>query len=46
MEFIEGTTLHELMAEKRVLAADEVIQLARQICRGLDYAHSKWNCAS
>src|SRR5438105_7012079 len=40
MEFIEGTTLHELMAEKRVLAADEVIQIARQICCGLDYAHS------
>jgi len=40
MEFIEGITLHELMAEKRVLPADEVIQLARQICCGLDYAHS------
>jgi serine/threonine-protein kinase len=40
MEFIEGTTLHELLAEKRVLATDEVLQLTRQICRGLDYAHS------
>ncbi len=40
MEFIEGTTLHELMAERRVLGAEEVIQLARQISRGLDYAHS------
>jgi serine/threonine-protein kinase len=40
MEFIEGTTLHELMAERRVLGADEVIQLTRQISCGLDYAHS------
>src|SRR5215472_8643548 len=40
MEFIEGTTLHELLAEKRVLPTDEVVQISRQICRGLDYAHS------
>src|SRR5438270_10359122 len=40
MELIEGTTLHELLAEKRVLPTEEVAQLARQICRGLDYAHS------
>src|SRR5260221_3429763 len=40
MEFIEGTTLHELMAERRVLGAEEVIQLARQISCGLDYAYS------
>lgn len=40
MEFIEGTTLHELLAEKRVLPTNEVVQITRQICRGLDYAHS------
>src|SRR5476651_2738729 len=40
MEFIEGTTLHELLMEQRVLATAEVLQLTRQICRGLDYAHS------
>ena len=40
MEFIEGTTLHELLTEKRVLATDEVLQYTRQISRGLDYAHS------
>src|SRR5215471_5452935 len=40
MEFIEGTTLHAMLAEKRVLGAEEIIQLSRQICRGLDYAHS------
>src|SRR5580765_264858 len=40
MEFIEGTTLQEMLSEQRVLATDEVVQLTRQICRGLDYAHS------
>jgi predicted Ser/Thr protein kinase len=40
MEFIEGTTLQEMLTEQRVLATDEVVQLTRQICRGLDYAHS------
>jgi predicted Ser/Thr protein kinase len=40
MELIEGTTLHELLNEKRILAADEVVHLAHEICKGLDYAHS------
>ena len=40
MEFIQGTTLHELLAEQRILAADDIVQYSRQICRGLDYAHS------
>ena len=40
MEFIQGTTLHELLAEQRILPAEEVVQYSRQICRGLDYAHS------
>jgi predicted Ser/Thr protein kinase len=40
MEFIEGTTLHELLAEKRVLATEEILQYTRQIARGMDYAHS------
>ena len=40
MEFIEGTTLHSILSEQHVLAPDEVIKIARQICRGLDYAHS------
>jgi len=40
MEFIEGTTLHERLAEQRILSAEEVVQYSRQICRGLDYAHS------
>ncbi|HLJ28434.1 MAG TPA: protein kinase [Candidatus Angelobacter sp.] len=40
MEFIEGTTLQALLAEKRVLPLEETIQISRQICKGLDYAHS------
>ena len=40
MEFIEGTTLHELIAEHHILPTEDVIQYSRQICKGLDYAHS------
>src|SRR5258708_199885 len=40
MEFIEGTTLHQLMSQRRVLGTEDVIRLSRQICAGLDYAHS------
>ena len=41
MEFIEGTTLQSLMAEQKVLPVDRIITLCRQICVGLDYAHSQ-----
>jgi eukaryotic-like serine/threonine-protein kinase len=40
MEFIQGTTLHELLAEHHILPTEDVIQYSRQICKGLDYAHS------
>lgn len=40
MEFIEGTTLHELMAQQHMLPTEDVIRYSRQICKGLDYAHS------
>lgn len=40
MEFIEGTTLHELLEQKRILEAEEAIYLSREICKGLDYAHA------
>ncbi len=40
MEFIEGTTLQELLVEKHVLAADEAVQISREVCKGLDYAHA------
>lgn len=40
MEFIEGTTLHELLAQQRILPTEDVIRYSRQVCKGLDYAHS------
>ncbi|HWZ41927.1 MAG TPA: serine/threonine-protein kinase [Candidatus Saccharimonadales bacterium] len=40
MEFIEGTTLHSILTEQRVLPPEEVIKIARQIGKGLDYAHA------
>jgi len=40
MEFIQGTTLHEMLAQQHILPTEEVIQYSRQICKGLDYAHS------
>ena len=39
MEFIEGTTLHAVLTERRVLPPEEVIEISRQACNGLDYAH-------
>jgi serine/threonine-protein kinase len=41
MEFIEGTTLHAMLMERRVLPPEEIIETTRQICKGLDYAHSQ-----
>jgi serine/threonine-protein kinase len=40
MECIEGVTLHRLLADQRVLPPDQVIEYSRQVCAGLDYAHS------
>jgi serine/threonine protein kinase len=40
MEYLEGTTLQELLAERRVLEAAEAVKLSREIARGLDYAHA------
>lgn len=40
MECIEGVTLHRLLADKRVLPTEQVIEYSRQVCGGLDYAHS------
>lgn len=39
-EFIEGQNLKEMMA-KRQPEMGEVLQLAKQLCTALDYAHSK-----
>jgi serine/threonine-protein kinase len=40
MELIEGTTLQELMLQRHILPTEEVVHLAREICKGLDYAHA------
>ena len=40
MEFIEGTTLQQILVEKRILPAEEVIQISREVCKALDYAHA------
>ena len=41
MECIDGVTLQRRIAERGVLTADEITDIARQVCAGLDYAHSK-----
>jgi eukaryotic-like serine/threonine-protein kinase len=40
MEYLEGTTLQEVLAERGVLEAGEAIQFSREICKGLDYAQA------
>ncbi|HZQ91581.1 MAG TPA: serine/threonine-protein kinase [Terriglobales bacterium] len=41
MEYIEGRTLQTLLAGGRRLAAEQVVDVARQVCAGLDYAHAR-----
>lgn len=41
MEFIEGQTLAELLAEKEKLGVDEFLPIAGDICQALDYAHAQ-----
>lgn len=41
MEFIPGKTLAQLLAEVRVVSAEQLVNIGTQICAGLDYAHSK-----
>src|SRR4051812_19063220 len=41
MECIEGTTLSDLLAKRRSLTVEEVVNIGNQICSGLDYAHKK-----
>jgi serine/threonine-protein kinase len=40
MEFMEGQTLQSLLTENCILPTEQVIELSRQVCAGLDYAHS------
>ncbi|CAG7603829.1 Serine/threonine-protein kinase PrkC [Paenibacillus solanacearum] len=39
MEYVEGTTLNELIKEKAPLQVEEAIHIASQICDALDHAH-------
>ncbi|MGO9212032.1 MAG: protein kinase domain-containing protein [Terriglobales bacterium] len=40
MEYIEGETLHGLLSQHRSLPLEKVIDIVRQVCAGLDYAHA------
>lgn len=40
MQFVDGTDLGRHIAENKMLPLAEVIDLSKQICRGLRYAHS------
>jgi predicted Ser/Thr protein kinase len=40
MEYIEGETLHALLTQHRSLPVEKVIDIVRQVCAGLDYAHA------
>src|SRR5947209_17268667 len=40
MEYLEGKTLQLLKQEKRVMAPEQIVEVGKQVCAGLDYAHS------
>ena len=41
MEFIEGSTLEELVRTQRALPPQKTIDIIRQVCAGLDFAHAR-----
>lgn len=41
MEFIEGSTLEALIRQQRSIATSQTIDIIRQVCAGLDFAHAK-----
>src|SRR5579859_4342655 len=41
MEYLEGQTLQSLLFEKRIISTDQLVEMAKQVCAGLDYAHSR-----
>jgi serine/threonine protein kinase len=41
MEYIDGHSLHELLAQHDPLSGDQIISIASQICAGLAHAHEK-----
>ncbi len=40
MQFVDGTDLGRYIAENKMLPVSQIIDYAKQICRGLRYAHS------
>jgi serine/threonine protein kinase len=41
MEFVQGTNLAELIAKQGRLPAARIVDIMRQICAGLDFAHAR-----
>lgn len=41
MEFIEGSTLEALIRGQRTIQTAQTVDIIRQVCAGLDFAHSK-----
>jgi serine/threonine-protein kinase len=40
MEYLEGDTLQALMGEQHLISTDQIVEIAKQVAAGLDYAHS------
>ncbi|MGH9524385.1 MAG: serine/threonine protein kinase, partial [Terriglobales bacterium] len=41
MECVQGTTLADLMAKQGHMPAEKVVEIIRQVCQGLDFAHKR-----
>ncbi len=41
MEFVEGVPLDAALATQQGFSSSELLDISRQVCRGLDHAHSK-----
>ena len=41
MEYVQGESLAELLARRRLLPASEAVELALQVCAGLEHAHGQ-----
>ena len=41
MEFVEGVSLDAALATQQGFSSSELLDISRQVCRGLDHAHSK-----
>src|SRR3954462_7993576 len=39
MEYIEGVTLHNVLSQRKTLPPEDIINISKQICAGLDHAH-------